>query len=1067
MSIQLYVSNTLIGLAKQLSDDLRNNNLGVFTKTQIVTQTEGMNSWLKIKMAEDLGIATNCAFSKPNDIVTKLYFWLGGKSKPLLSVDYVKWNIYQLLNDTEFKQKFGLIAGYYNLNEIKQIALATKTADLFDQYQMYRPDIITEWNKADIANVGANWQQYLWIRIQAVSKNSMLDKTSMIKFIIEALQNPDKQDIVKSKLPQLQFFGIAVITPFYLQLFNELSKHIAIRFYLLNPAPTSYWLEDKSEKEIARIIQKNKTKPEAGQYSTIGNTLLSSWGTIIKDSFTLLFEDETYINNYNDDLAVIPDTPDSLLKKIQQDIFFNEPEKSRATIEEADLKDGSFTINACFTSVREVEVLYNYLVQLIDEKKEKLSARDIVVMVTDIDNYAPYIRAIFDNALYKFPYTIADESVTAGNNIFNAIEAILNVQADSFKAEEVLELLESKYIRERFGITDVGAIRNAVDAATIRFGLTGEMANETRLVSWEYGLQKIMYGICISGEPLLDLGQEILIPLDTTEGAGSVEMIKFWHFIQILQYTIEQRNQTRSIIEWVSYLQELIDNLVFESGEKEEEDYHKLISYLEKLTQLESIDDSPIGFEVFKYSFLEILAADKKTHSFAGAGITFCSLIPMRSIPFKVVAMLGLDFDKFPRKESKLSFNLLELQKRKGDRNVKDNDKHLFLETLLSAQEYFYISYIGRNVKDGAKIPPSSLVDELIGYIIQGANKTFKLSSESIITTHPLHGFSQQYFNNSGLVSYLSDDKYKTAEDSGAGDKETIIPDFSEIPIKDLQSFLKEPIKWYFNKTLGVYYKKEETLLPDTEVFELNNLSSWMLKNDLLLLPESDYEAYFDRQTKLGKLPFKNMGRIIFDDLIEEVRPKKNRLIGITQNLPAAPVEINITIDNSIISGKLQNIYGNKMVFYTDSKSYNKNVIEAFVYYIIAAAQGLVIDLHFIHFRKIDDFEIPAGYFNQQQAIAILTNWVIKFKAGYGSPLLFCSTFSENPYKIYTEPASSFEGIIIKMVTNQHDYTFDDEYLKKAYQNNYFCEANFDAFKANTLEIFDPIEQAMPGIINY
>ena len=96
-----------------------------------------------------------------------------------------------------------------------------------------------------------------------------------------------------------------------------------------------------------------------------------------------------------------------------------------------------------------------------------------------------------------------------------------------------------------------------------------------------------------------------------------------------------------------------------------------------------------ISFEVFRYSFLKRLQVEQKSASFMKGGITFCSMVPMRSIPFKVVAMLGMNFDKFPRKETAISFSLLQHWK-PGDRNVKNNDKHLFLETLLSAQQFLY-----------------------------------------------------------------------------------------------------------------------------------------------------------------------------------------------------------------------------------------------------------------------------------------------------------------------------------------------------------------------------------------
>ena len=1064
MSIQLYVSNDLTQLVGQFSKDLRHRKVGVFAQQQIVTQTEGMNNWLKIQIAAQLGIAANIAFNKPNDIIAQIYYWLGGKNKPLLSVDFVKWSIYHLLKENDFTQKFPDIEKYYCSNDVKQIALAAKIADLFDQYQLYRPDTIDQWNASAIETITDDWQQWLWVRIQAIAGQALMDKTGMIHFIIDALQKEDKQRTLQTKLPQLQFFGIAVITPFYLKLFNELSKYIDVLFYLINPAPTCYWLEDKSEKQIARILQKNKQAPAAAAYSTVGNSLLNSWGSIVKDSFSLLFEDDNYINQYNDDLALEPDAPNSLLKKIQQDIYCNAPDSSRNKITTEDIKDGSLTINTCFTPVREVEVLYNYLVQLIDEQKENLSARDVVVMVSNIDKYAPFIKAIFDNAPYTFPYTIADESVTSGNNLFSAIDVLLQVRADSFKAEEILDLLESKYIRERFGISDTSAIRKRVDEACIRFGVSGAAENDTRMVSWQYGLQRILYGICISGEPMYTVGNDAFIPLDTAEGADAQTLIRFSHFVQVLQYTVEQRQQPRSIAHWVMYLQALIENMVFQQGDKEDEDFHRLITYLEKLALLETVSDSPISFEVFKLSFLDILQADTRSHAFAGAGITFCSLIPMRSIPFKVVAMLGIDFDQFPRKETKLSFNLLEKQRRKGDRSVKDNDKHLFLETILSAQKYFYLSYIGRSAKDGAKLPPSALVDELLSYIVSGMEKENRVKAEALITVHPLHGFSQQYFNGSGLRSYLSDDKYKNQHEIPFEEKTSLPLVFDEIKLIDLKRFFKEPIKWYFNKALGIYYREEDLLLANTEVFELDNLDTWRIKNDLLELPKTEQQAYFERQSKLGNLPLKNMGHIAFDNVVEAVQQNIDSLMEAAEGATAESVEINLAIDGSAITGKLNNVYGKKWIAFFNSTSVYKHLVAAYIDYLLNTAQGLALDFVFIDFKGQKTHRFSAGAISQAEALESLSEMVQNFKTGYVQPFLFCPSFKIDPFKLFQKDAAAFLGEIEKMNNNEEDYAFKDAYIQKAYHNNFFCEENFESMKDNTLNIFKPIQSLLPKL---
>src|SRR5690606_10629329 len=211
---------------------------------------------------------------------------------------------------------------------------------------------------------------------------------------------------------------------------------------------------------------------------------------------------------------------------------------------------------------------------------------------------------------------------------------------------------------------------------------------------------------------------------------------------------------------------------------------------------------------------------------------------PMRSIPFRIVALLGLGFDKFPRKETSTNFNLMQKDKRRGDRNIKENDKHLFLETILSAQEHLYISYIGRNTKDNSILPPSAIVDELIDYIITGTRSdTGKYLEESylrnqLVTQYPLHSFSHQPL---GTFNYLANNTgAKPPILLTAQTEERTIT--SELPIHEFMNFFKNPFEYYYNKSLNIYYREEDIMLRETEYFELDKLQEWKIKNDFLFL---------------------------------------------------------------------------------------------------------------------------------------------------------------------------------------------------------------------------------------
>lgn len=1069
MGLHLNVSNSLKDLSDQLSAGLIEHAGDVFQKQYLVTQTDGMNNWLTIQLSSKMGIHANTKFLKPNDIVNQLYFWLGGEQSRVLASDHLKWLIYNLLDEPAFVQRFKTIAAYYPGDDVKRIALAGKVADLFDQYQVYRPELLDEWNAAVIEEVKIDeWQKYLWIKVKEKMGDNLTDKTSMIRFIIRQLNDQVQQQKITTRLPQLHIFGVSIITHLHIHLFNELSKYCAVSFYLLNPAPLVYWLDDKTEKQIARLGQLQKMqKKKTMQLEGTGNTLLISWGKVIQETFGLLFENETFLNVYNDAIVTEPimSEGDTLLQKIQNDIFYNNDAASRIPLIATDLTDGSITINACYTPVREVEVLYNFLVHLVDQKKEQLSPRDIVVMVSDIDAYAPYIKAVFKTAAYQFPFTIADERVQSGDSLFTAIEAILSITADSFKAEEVMQLLDSHYIRERFGISEPTLLRKVVNMANIRFGIEGSSDDDTDFVSWNNGLQRIRYGICMSGSDEYAIGTETIYPLDVAEGAAALELVRFSHFIDVLKWYVLDRGHERNLAAWGQHMLNLADDLVFQSDNNEaEEDYQRLLQFIENLNLLTETFNEAVSYDVFKHSFLNIIASETRSHSFAAGGITFCSLIPMRSIPFKVVALLGMNFDKFPRRETSLSFNLIEQKRRKGDRNVKENDKHLFLETVLSARQYLYISYIGRSAKDNSIHPPSALVDELVDYVESGIIEPGIKVRERMVTTQPLHGFSQKYFQNiAGLYSYLgganNDENLVTKNTEII--KEGKIFDWSEIHVSALLSFFKNPFKWYYNKVPGIYYNEDEVLLPDTELFELDGLQQWQLKNDLLQLDEQGAEAYRIRALKTGNAPLKHMSDILIAETMEAVAPVKQLINDCVGEEQPAEVLINIQVDNSVIAGKLNNVYKTKMLVISFSKNHYRYLLETYIKYVLVTAQGLQLELSYISAENNEKYTIPVNTLNQQQALQLLHKWLTFFKSGHTNIFLLYPELSENPLRMASLEFDKFTDAIGKYLVRN-----SNEFLQKELDNGLFKSPDVVArFQENTLALFQPIAALFPELI--
>ncbi len=1066
MALRLQVSNSLSILAKYFCDDLKQQNTSVFKPYYLVTQTEGMNNWLRLQLAENLGIAANYKFLKPNDLVNQIYAALGGDFLQPLTPENLAWLIFKILGEKDFIKKFGYIASYYTEDtpdkDLKRIALAEKIADLFDQYQIYRQELIQKWNQEGLNNIGPDdWQQHLWVKANQLTNNNIPDKTKIGDYILTQLKDPAKQQQLKNKMPAVFLFGLSVTTDFHLHIFHEVGHIIDFSYYLINPSPNIYWFEDLSEKQAYRLQRKGFMQKAD---SNLGNNLLTSWGKVIQHTFSMLFKSDELINNY-EEVALLAPRKNSLLHKIQGDIFYNLSDAEREELSFKDINDGSLSIHSCYTPAREVEALYNFLVGLVDQKNELLSPRDIVVMVSDIDTYAPYIKAVFRNAPYQFYFSIADESFSTNDTIAAALIALMEMNLQNLKAEEVLQLLDFGYIRKRFGITDLALIRKVVNRANIRFGVNGETADDSVYVSWNYGLQRIIYGICMSGDQEYFTNDNSLYPLDMVEGSASYELIKFVHFVEVLIATLTDREKNRNISDWVKYVERLLIDLVFDPGENADEDYTVLIKQLEKYNVVNDLVTDEISYPLFSHSFLGAVSATVRSGSFAGGGITFCSLIPMRSIPFKIVALLGLNFDKFPRRENQVNFNLITQNPRKGDRNVKENDKHLFLETLLSAQDYLYISYIGQSVKDNGTIPPSALVDELIDYLQAKFPESDELSKE-IIQKHSLHSFSPAN-NKDGKINYIETGNKVKREFLITQTKDAL--SFANIGIIEFVNFFKNPFKSYFNKVLSVNYYSEDSLLAETEIFGLDSLQSWSLKHDLLLTDKNEQDPLKQRMLKTGALPLKNMASVVFENTEETVAEIRDLFRTCIGDYEEEIITINLNLASTCFSGKIDGVYRDKMVIVSWSKNETKYLLEAYLKYLFIQASGLNLELNFISTKEATIHKaIKIDEATAKNKLIELSDLYIR---GHDEILAFYPDFKIEPKDIEAITFVKFKKAVDDKL-NSYLFPCNDPYILQKYKDGFFDnelaaheqDENevFISFKENFSKIISPLAEIFP-----
>lgn len=281
------------------------------------------------------------------------------------------------------------------------------------------------------------------------------------------------------------------------------------------------------------------------------------------------------------------------------------------------------------------------------------------------------------------------------------------------------------------------------------------------------------------------------------------------------------------------------------------------------------------------------LDQERISQRFLAGQINFCTLMPMRSIPFKVVCLLGMNDGVYPRTLPPLGFDLMAQQVKRGDRSRRDDDRYLFLEAILSAQQQLYISFIGRSIQDNSERYPSVLVTELLEYLQQSyclpgdehldADGSAQRVGEHLLRWHARMPFAVENFLPEAEAQSYAAEWLPAADRRGEAhpvfNQPLPLEPQTQLSLDDLLRFYRHPIRAFFQLRLGVNFILEETELADEEPFTLDNLSRYQFNNQLLntLIEDQDATRLYQRIRASGGLPYGPFGEIYWQKQQEEM----------------------------------------------------------------------------------------------------------------------------------------------------------------------------------------------------
>ncbi|MCK5880499.1 MAG: exodeoxyribonuclease V subunit gamma [Sinobacterium sp.] len=968
--LKIFYSNKIEVLSAQLIECIVNEPLSPLASENILLESPAMSHWLTKQIATHAGIAANIEYPFPAALVWRVYRRLMPDLPERSSFDRLSLSlrIYALftalsaddstsadisalresMGAHDFSQFKSSPLGEYcrtldNANDL--FVLANHVAGLYDQYQIYRPDWLQAWflekNISFSPSIEAlsQWQKELWQWLtQLNTHQSDPDRAKIFAQAMNVLddmiaEDPHANSCLFEDLPRLHCFALSNLPSSYLMIIEKLAHWVDVMIYGLNPS-VHFWQDAMSHRQQIEqsFSEQSRQDNESAVFaplnvaSSLGNELLVQLAHQQKaylNQLLLLKTDESHE-------CFIELDSTTLLGKCQNSITKLEQYPDKHALPQL---DDSIEIHSCHNRLREVEVVQQKILQVLDDNPAWRQG-DIAIIVPDVDSYAPYFHAVFGSANSTanphalLHYAVSEKNASQQSSLSSALEKLLSLMQSEFTHSEVLSFLSEPCVHQYFGFESeqMAVVEQVLQQCNVRFGLDANQPLESHEkgaslivdVSFTQAkarlLQSFYQAESVNG---IDDMLSPLLPHIEHERANIVGQL--CEFIDQLKYCLQRFQRimlsgtgaddkqlagSATVSTWLDTFLQCAKATVIFDGDFEEQ-ASQALSGLQKLQEqanlssfslaTEALFIPQIDFSIFSGLVTDVLGSSAQNFYYSETAINVASFLPMQSVPFKMIAVLGINDGEFPVIAPTDQLDLMVHQTRQGDRNKIDEQRSQFLQAFLSAREKFFVSYLGRNQYDNTEQFPSLLLKELIQFLDNNfsytdvnaeanAQKSGDDSAELssfIVRQHALQAFSSKYFTDANSSIFNSSDEYKYIQARAlakANDGKVLAPSvFSNVhktttaSVGDhhvqlaLGAFIKglnNPSSALLNG-LGIFLRDDELENTDTELFTSSALTEHQLRGFRFSqnLQESTMNEDLSAFIRKGLLPQSQIGR--------------------------------------------------------------------------------------------------------------------------------------------------------------------------------------------------------------
>ena len=810
------------------------------------------------------------------------------------------WRIYALLGQADLLEdgRFQPLRRYLDAGgegatrrRRRQYAIAGRLGRLFDEYQVYRPDVLADWQDGrdrEAIDPALCWQPELWRRLTA---GPLMQETYLSAFrrMGDALGNCGIQEQYR----HIHVFGVSILPRAYTVFFDLLSDILPVTFYVFNPC-REHWDDGLTTREAAQPQRRARLEgmEEAAASYDAGNQLLRGLGRGCRD---FLGEIVDVTGGQIDDPFIEP-SAGNLLAHLQRQILMDESAPAPVELR----GDGSIQIHVCHSPLREMEVLRDHLLRWFTEDPD-LQPRQVQVQVTDLAAYAPYVRAVFatsaPGADPAVPYVIADRVRGGESSVAEVFLKLLELPESRFTAPEVVDLLQCGAIRQAFGLAeaDIPVVQNLVTASGIRWGRDADHREAhtgirfTEHTTWRHGLDRLFLGYAAGRDHDPDPG--LPLPCDQVEGDTARVLGRLARLVDELSQTARLFEEETTAEEWAERLAALVDRSFHSTN-----DTYRNIGVLRTAIDHFRAGAAAAGLRsrlplaVVRDSLRGELQGVIGGEGLVGNAVVFSALRPGSSAPRRIMCLLGMGDGQFPRGDNRAAYDLLRRARRRGDRSVRVEDRLAGLEALLSARDRLYISYVGRTLNENAPLPPSTIVTEMLDAL--GQTETEPAVAACV---HRLQPFHPEYFRpGSGKFSYDAGNcraaRRLAAPAGDAGARPVVaaaaVPPLAggeTVDLRTLLRFLRNPARAFYTNILRADLEiAGGALLSDREEFVPSGLDGYGVNEAIVdaVVCGRDRDQVYRELSESGRVPLEAWGAQWFAARWRGIETLLNHRIG-------------------------------------------------------------------------------------------------------------------------------------------------------------------------------------------